>query len=278
MTTPTTAAIAVAHLSDPHLTSGALAAAPAENLHRALARVLTLDPRPDCVVITGDLVDRGDRKAYPLLHDLIDRYPLPLHLVAGNHDNPEALLAEFGGTRFLGGADRTHHAVDHPGFTVVVLDSSLPGSPAGRLGPEQTTWLDTVLTRRPEIPALVCLHHPPVDLGIAFLDGMRLTDGEELATVIARHGNVARVLAGHVHRPATAAFAGTLLTVAPSTHLQSGLALRGQVPDYLPEPTSFLLHLRTAAPLAPSADASPTSGWVTHTVPVSHAAATIGLY
>ncbi|MFI5530330.1 phosphodiesterase [Kitasatospora sp. NPDC051853] len=265
-TSTTTITAAVAHLSDPHLTSGPLAAAPAESLHRALARVLTLDPLPDCVVITGDLVDRGDRRAYRVLRELVDRYPLPLHLLAGNHDDPEALLAEFGGTRFLGGSDRTHYAVDHASFTLLALDSSLPGSPAGLLGPEQSAWLDTELARRSRLPAVVCLHHPPADLGIPFLDAMRLTDGDALAALLSRHPHVARVLAGHVHRPATTTFAGTLLATAPSTHLQSGLALRGEVPHYLPEPTSFLLHLRTGDRPA----------WTTHTVPVSHAAATIG--
>lgn len=90
---------------------------------------------------------------------------------------------------------------------------------------------------------------------------MRLDDGQELAEVLAQHGNVARVLAGHVHRPITAAFAGSILFTAPSTHLQSGLVLREGIPNYVPEPTSFLLHVisdRTC---------------VTHSVPVSHAAA-----
>ncbi|MGF1431857.1 hypothetical protein [Kitasatospora sp. LaBMicrA B282] len=69
-----------------------------------------------------------------------------------------------------------------------------------------------------------------------------------------------------MHRPTTAAFAGTVLATAPSTHLQSGLALRGEALTYLPEPTAFLLHLRSG------------SSWITHTVPVSHAAAPTGQF
>ncbi|MFB8118515.1 phosphodiesterase [Streptomyces sp. NPDC055962] len=253
----------IAHLSDPHLTTGPLAGAPAEGLRRALGRVLVLDPQPDCVVITGDLADRGEPEEYRAFHQVIDRFPLPLHLVAGNHDDPGELLAEFAGTRFLGEGAQTHYAVDHPAFTLVVLDSTVPRSPGGRLGAPQLAWLDKALARRPDLPAVVCLHHPPIAVGIPFLDGMRLENGEELASVLTRHDNVTRVLAGHVHRPVVGAFAGSVVATAPSTHLQSGLVLRDAVPPYAPEPTSFLLHL--------AGDAA----WVTHTVPVSHAAARV---
>ncbi|MFJ6213891.1 phosphodiesterase [Streptomyces sp. NPDC092296] len=252
---------AIAHLSDPHLTAGQPADARAAALRRALDRVLALDPLPDCVVITGDLVDQGGPEAYRTLREVIGGFPLPLHLTAGNHDDPGALLGEFGGTGFLGGADRTHYAVDHPAFTLVALDSHLPDSPGGRLGAAQLAWLDSVLARRPDVPALVCLHHPPIAVGIPYLDGMRLTDAAELGAVLAGHRNVARVLAGHLHRPVVAAFGGSTLTTAPSTYLQSSLARHEGVPDFLPEPASFLLHL--------GGDGC----WVTHTVAVAEAAA-----
>jgi 3',5'-cyclic AMP phosphodiesterase CpdA len=255
----------VAHLSDPHVTVGPLAAEPASGLRRALGRALALDPRPDCVVVTGDLVDNGSPAEYAALSEIVAGFPLPLRLVAGNHDSREPLLDAFGGGALLGGAFETRYSVELAGATLVVLDSSVPGSHAGQLGQEQLNWLDDALARRPDLPALVCLHHPPIAVGIAAMDDIRLRDGEAFAAVVARHPHVVRVLAGHLHRVVSAGFAGTVLSVAPSTYRQIDLCLRpgGQL-GYVPEPTGFLLHALIPA------------GCVTHLVQVSHAAAPLG--
>jgi Icc protein len=254
--------LSVAHLSDPHITTGPLASAPANGLRSALTRVLAIDPLPSRVVITGDLTEHGHPDEYAVLAELLGGFPLPLHLVPGNHDRPDALVSAFGGTQLLGGAQRARYAIEDDDMTFVVLNSHTDG-PSGLLGGEQLRWLDETLSARRELPAFVCLHHPPLAVGIPFLDGMRLDDAIEFATVIARHPRVVRVLAGHVHRPTSAAFAGTIVCTAPSTYRQSTLSQRtdGQL-GYLHEPTAFLLHMRTE-----------TGQVVTHTVAVSHAAA-----
>jgi 3',5'-cyclic AMP phosphodiesterase CpdA len=254
--------VRIAHLSDSHLSIGPLSAGPAESLARAIGRALTLEPLPNCVVITGDLTEHGDPREYADLHAILDRCPIPVHLATGNHDKSEALRDEFAGTRYLAGGESTRYSVDYPEATVVVADSLVPGSPAGLLGAEQLTWIDDTLVLRPEFPALLAMHHPPVPVGIPFLDGMRLNDGPELAAMLRWHRNVARVLAGHIHRPVSVPFAGTLVTVAPSTYRQSSLRMHDAgAPGYLDEPTGFLLHLLNDALC------------VTHTVPVSHATA-----
>jgi Icc protein len=257
--------VLVAHLSDPHLTTGALAAEPASGLYRALGRVLALDPRPDCVVITGDLVERGRPDEYAALREVVGRFPLPLHLVTGNHDGREALLDAFGGTPLLGGGAQPYYTVEYPEATIVALDSLVPGSGGGRRRAAHRAWGGDELAPPPPLPAFVCLHHPPIPLGIPVLDEIRLLDGDALAEVIVRHPNVARVLAGHLHRAVTSGFAGTILSVAPSTYRQSELCLRAdRMIGYVHEPTGFLLHLLTG------------TDCVTHTVPVSHAAALTG--
>jgi Icc protein len=252
----------IAHLSDPHLMRGPLAAQPAANLAQALGRLLSIEPRPDCVVITGDLADSGHPEEYALLHAILRRCPVPVHLATGNHDDPGALIARFGDTPYLANGVSTSYVVEYPEATIVVADSWLAGSPAGNLGPDQLAWIDRTLGARPGTPAFVCLHHPPLAVGMPFLDGMMLTDAAGFGEVIRRHPNVVRVLAGHVHRDVSALFAGTLMTVAPSTFLQSALRMHDQEPPgYLAEPTSFLLHLLDGADC------------VTHSVAISHAAA-----
>ena len=83
--------------------------------------------------------------------------------------------------------------------------------------------------------------------------------------MVSRHRNVVRILAGHVHRVICVPFAGTLVTVAPSTYRQSELCLRAdRMIGYLAEPTGYLLHLLTGPDC------------VTHSAPVSHAGALLG--
>jgi 3',5'-cyclic AMP phosphodiesterase CpdA len=251
----------IAHLSDPHLSTGPLAAGPAVGLFRALGRAIAIEPQPDWIVISGDLTEHGTAAEYEDLRQIIDGVAVPTYLMTGNHDNRDAFLAAFAGGPHLAGASEASYVVEHATATLVALDSLDPGHAGGRLGQTQLGWLDDQLQRRPQIPTLVAVHHPPIPVGIPFLDGIGLADGNALADVLARHPQVVRVLSGHVHRPITTAFGKTILTTAASTYRQTSLTLLADRRiGYLNEPPSFLVHQVSS------------TGCITHTVPVEGSA------
>jgi Icc protein len=255
----------IAQLSDSHIRLGPLAGEAAAHLHRALGRALAL--RPDCVVITGDVVDNGMAEEYQAFLAVADGYPLPIHLATGNHDDASTMVEVFGHTGYLGDASSAFYTVDYPELRLVFLDSAVPGSMAGHLAGEQLQWLDRTLADRADAPAVVCLHHPPIDVGMPFLDSIKLDNPEALRAVLTKHNHVQRILAGHVHRTVIGSFAGITVTVAPSTFRQAAIDLETEGPSgYVHEPPGFLLHLTESG------------NCTTHLVPTMHAGGPVGYY
>jgi 3',5'-cyclic AMP phosphodiesterase CpdA len=262
-------AVLLAQLSDTHLTTGVLAAAPAARTHQALARVQALRPRPDCLVITGDLADHGQAAEYEAALALLERLDLPVHVVPGNHDHAPRLLQALAGAGYARASEaepgRCYYRVDYPGLRLLCCDSSVPGRDDGELGPTQLAWLDRELGRDPDVPAVLAMHHHPVPSGIAFMDTIMLSDADALAAVLESHRPPTRVLTGHLHRPSAAMFAGSLVTSAPSTYRQVLLDLDPSRPlAFVDEPPGMLLH-RLQGPAA-----------VTHLLPVGHGGPPLG--
>jgi 3',5'-cyclic AMP phosphodiesterase CpdA len=228
-------------------------------LRAAVAAVAALNPAPDAILITGDLTDAGLPEEYELLREILAPLRPPLFVLPGNHDDRAALRAGFADHDLPGsGADPIHYTVEAFPVRLVILDSVIPGSGGGRLGPDQIAWLDRSLADQPDRPTVVAFHHPPFLTGIRHMDQIGLADADSLATVIRRHPQVERVLGGHIHRPIQTRWAGTLASVAPSTAHQVALDLRPDgEPAFHLEPAGYQLHLWTAA-----------TGLVSHTATV----------
>jgi Icc protein len=69
-------------------------------------------------------------------------------------------------------------------------------------------------------PVMVCLHHPPLPVGSAWLDSVGLTNADELLAVLDRHPTVRLVLGGHVHQEYVQRRRGALVLATPSTCAQ----------------------------------------------------------
>jgi 3',5'-cyclic AMP phosphodiesterase CpdA len=220
----------IAQLSDMHLRAeGQLLydrIDTAAYLERAVAHVLKLDPRPDVVIMTGDLVEAGKPAEYAHLRRLMAPLPMPVYVIPGNHDAREALRAAFADKGYLPASGFLQYAVEDWPVRLIGLDTLVEGKPHGALCQQRLTWLKARLEEQADKPAMLFMHHPPFDCGIETFDKSRLLEGDEqLADLVRRHGNVERATCGHVHRPIQTRWAGTMASIAPSTAHQATLDL-----------------------------------------------------
>jgi 3',5'-cyclic-AMP phosphodiesterase len=230
----------LAQLSDLHLQLDGDDRGAAQALRNAVAALLELRPVPDAVLVSGDLGDRGSAAEYALARELLAPLPMPVHVLAGNHDDHEALSEAFGSP--------ARYTARVGEVALVACHTPLPGRMEGRLDLE---WLEAELEAARGAPVVVAMHHPPLLTGIPVLDEIGLPPEQRagLTDLLASFPNVRRVVAGHVHRTAFGLLGGCGVVTAPSTNLQARLEIGARAFDFVPEPPGFLLHVELGGEL-----------------------------
>jgi 3',5'-cyclic AMP phosphodiesterase CpdA len=238
----------IAQISDLHIRpQGALAYGIVETnvyLERAVFALLRLDPRPDCVLVTGDLTDCGLAEEYALARQLLGRLPMPVYVIPGNHDRREPCRQAFLGDGYMPQDGALNYVAQCGPVRLVALDSVVAGAGHGALAAETLAFLEQALAADRSAPTLVMLHHPPFATGIRHMDAVRLLEGgDELARIVASHPQAQRLLCGHVHRSIQTLFGGAICQAAPSVAHQVTFDLGEASPScFMLEPPGFLVH------------------------------------
>lgn len=213
-------------------------------LHAALERIGAHDPRPDLVIVTGDLTADGLPEEYAALRKLLEPLPMPWLLIPGNHDDRANLRAAFPEQPWSASGEFLHYVFDAAGLRLIALDTVVPGAPGGRLCAARLDWLAARLAEAPDRPTAIMMHHPPFLTGIAHMDGMGLENPADLAGILVEHAQVVRILCGHIHRPIQTMLSGVPVSVAPSTCFQVELRLHARPGITLTrEPPAYQLHM-----------------------------------
>lgn len=241
----------IAQITDIHL--GFEAGNPLEmnrtRLDSVLREICAAKPTPDIIVASGDLTEAGVVEDYRTLRELFAGCPVPVLPMVGNHDLRETFRQVFPEVPTHDGF--IQYVVDRGALRLILLDTLEEGRHGGSFCETRARWLDERLREAGDRPVVVFLHHPPVQTGI---DWMTIHEAEPWAArvegVISRYKNVVAVLAGHIHRPIVAAWAGTRVSVCPSTAPQVALDLRQIDPGspdgramIIAEPPGYGLHL-----------------------------------
>jgi len=190
-------------------------------------------------VVSGDIADHGLAEEYAVVCAWLDRWLGPLAVCPGNHDVRAAFVDGLGLP--------ARSVVETGGHRFLMLDSLIDAVDGervdqGRLGPEQLAWLDRELAAS-QTPAFVCLHHPPVTIGVPLMDPIRLLDGDALAAVIGAHPQVLATLVGHAHTMAATTYASLPLLIGGGVVSTVPLAAEPFPVVWYDAPPSLALHL-----------------------------------
>lgn len=237
----------LAHLSDPHFRAdGQLLRNHVDSLAAMQAAVLHVNglrPLPDAAVITGDLVNEASD--YAPLRKLLDQLRMPCFVIPGNHDFPDGLRAAFDDLGYLPKSGFFNYAIKDFPLRLLALDTSVPGETFGALCGNRLEWLRATLAAEPEWPTVIMMHHPPSPTGLGFIDKIGLIEGAlAMKEIVAASPQVQRIVCGHAHRLVSIAWAGTVISAAPSLSFQMVLDLREDSPSgYVMEPAACAIYL-----------------------------------
>lgn len=227
----------VAHVSDTHF--GNDTQDPADRAAAVMDHLLAMTPRPDLLVLSGDVADHGLAPEYAAARAWLDRWPGPVAVCPGNHDVRTAFVEGLGVP--------ARSVVEAGGYRFVMLDSLIDAvagvrTDEGRLGEEQLAWLDRALGASDD-PAFVCLHHPPTTIGVPLMDPIRLMDADALAAVIDHHPHVVATLVGHAHTMGATTYAGRPLLIGGGVVSAVPLEAEPFPVVWYDAPPSLALHL-----------------------------------
>lgn len=186
--------------------------------------------RPDMLLATGDLADKGNEESYRRCAALFAQCPFPVHSMVGNHDN----RANFGVVFPTTGSDDgfAHYCVEAGGMRIILLDTLESGRHRAGFCAARAQWLGARLAEDRLTPTVIVMHHPPLDVGIAWLTTMNDEPWvRRFSDMIEGHTQIQAIWCGHMHRPITAQWRGITVAVCPATAAQLALDVRPIDPE-----------------------------------------------
>ncbi|MFS8775303.1 3',5'-cyclic-AMP phosphodiesterase [Synechococcus sp. W65.1] len=191
--------------------------------------IVSLDPLPDVLLLTGDLAQDGSAAAYARLRSYLQTLPIDTYWLAGNHDRLHVMNLELHGGRL-----HAEKSFSRENWSFILLNSLVPGRDSGYLTDRTLLWLRQELqrSRANHHHVLLALHHPPFSVDSDWLDQSALQQPERLFGVLDEFDHVRLVIFGHVHQELHRRRRGVDYFACPSTCVQ-----------FLPKSSQFALEV-----------------------------------
>jgi 3',5'-cyclic AMP phosphodiesterase CpdA len=218
----------IAQISDTHI---ALDSPDADRRMRdfelTIADINALDPAPDVIVHTGDIVHNGRQDEYARAVAILAKAHAPVYVLAGNKDDRANLRSAFAvGGYFAPDSGFIDYAVEDYPVRLIALDTLSSGSNKGDFCPERVRRLIELIDAETTKPIAVFAHHPPFAVPVG-PDPLNIETPEmmsRLREALQHSGRVVAVFSGHVHRAAEGRVGNIPASVMPciATVLRKG--------------------------------------------------------
>ncbi|EPR76269.1 3',5'-cyclic-nucleotide phosphodiesterase [Leifsonia rubra CMS 76R] len=210
------------HLSDTHFLAGERklynTLDSEVKLQKLFSELEASGSRPEAIIFTGDLADKGEPDAYRLLKAIVEpaaeRLGAQVVWVMGNHDDRSTFATVM--LDEPASEEPIDRVIDINGLRIITLDSTVPGHHYGHISDAQLLWLHNVLATPAPHGTILAMHHPPVPSMLDLAVTVELRAQQDLAAVI-RGSDIRSIIAGHLHYSTTATFAGIPVSVASAT-------------------------------------------------------------
>lgn len=218
----------IAQISDTHI---ALDTPDADQRIRdfasTIADINALEPAPDVIVHTGDIVHNGRQDEYALAAATLAGAHAPVYVMVGNKDNRANLREAFSACGYLApNSDFVDYAIDDYPVRLIALDTLSSASNKGDFCRERVRNLIDLIDAETTKPIAVFTHHPPFEVTVGpdplHFETRDIMSG--LRRALQHSGRVVAVFSGHVHRAAAGHVESIPATVMPSiaTTLRKG--------------------------------------------------------
>ena len=231
----------IIHVTDTHLlgAKGQLHGLdPLDRFQQCVQSIRRFHADAHCLVMTGDIADRAEVKAYQVFEEEMARTGLDVHCILGNHDARATFLAHFPDAP-TDESGFVQSAVETPEGVFLLLDTLLDGSHNGGYCPLRQAWLRDQLQFWKDQPVYLFMHHPPFDLHLPCIDAIGLIEKDAFAEVVASHNNVRHLFFGHAHRALCGQWNGVSFSSLRGTNHQVKLDFEQREIEYSHEDPEY---------------------------------------
>jgi 3',5'-cyclic AMP phosphodiesterase CpdA len=212
------------------------------DFERTIAAINSLDPAPDVIVHTGDIVHNGRQDEYARAVSILAKARMPVYVLAGNKDNRANLRATFSQYGYLAAdSDFIDYAVERFPVRLIAIDTLSESSNKGEFCLARAGRLISLIDAEATKPIAIFAHHPPFDVSVG-PDPLNFVTQEMMLRLRQVLQNAFRVVAsfsGHVHRAAEGRIGNIPATVVPciATTLR-----KGEYPTYMKRRPVYYVH------------------------------------